>query len=141
MIRTMDGKRTVCLAAVLVLVLSAPGAPGFAQDEEALSSTEESQPSSDEPIAIEMVRGIDLLNDQIAQQQELLKTAQTERERQLIQNHIRMLQKERRSLESLLHKLVGPNFEALQAAREEQAEHRAERYEKTLERDERFTQP
>jgi len=94
---------------------------------------------SDQPIAVELAQGIDLLNDQIASQDELLKTAQTDREKQLIRNHIRSLQKERRSLESLLLKLVGPNIDIRQAAREHQAELRQERDYKTLEKDDRQT--
>lgn len=116
---------------------------GFAQDEgddalEALAESEGLETSSDQPIAIEMAQGIDLLNEQVTQQQELFKTAQTDRERQLIQNHIRMLQKERRSLESLLHKLVGPNVDLREAAKEQRREQEDERTQKQLERSERF---
>jgi hypothetical protein len=117
---------------------------GFAQDEgdddalEALAESEGLETSSDQPIAIEMAQGIDLLNEQVAQQQELLKTAQTDRERQLIQNHIRMLQKERRSLESLLHKLVGPNVDLREAAKEQRRDQEDERTQKQLERSERL---
>jgi hypothetical protein len=50
----------------------------------------------------------------------------------MIQNHIRMLQKERRSLEGLLHKLIGPDVDILDAAREQQAEQRAEQAQKIL---------
>lgn len=98
----------------------------------------EEESSSNQPIAIEMAQGVELLNGQVSQQQELLKTAQTDRERQLIQNHIRMLQKERRSLESLLHKLVGPDVDLLEAAREQKQEQEYERTQKQLERSERF---
>lgn len=93
--------------------------------------------SSEQPIAVELAQGIDLLNEQIDTQQGLLKTAQTERERQLIHSHIRLLQKERRSLQGLLHKLVGPGFDIREAAGEQQSELRAERSEKILEQDER----
>ena len=72
---------------------------------------DEALTDADQPIAVELAQGMDLLNDQIAQQQELLKTAKSEREQELIRNHIRLLQKERRTFESLLHKLVGPHFE------------------------------
>jgi hypothetical protein len=106
------------------------------QREEPSLETEEA--GADQPIAIELAQGIELLNTQIAQQQELLKTAQTEREKQLIHNHIRLLQKERRSLESLLHKLVGPNVDVLEAAKEQRRELQDEREQKQLERDERF---
>jgi hypothetical protein len=111
-----------------------------AEDEtlESLSAAGGEESSSDQPIAIEMAQGVELLNDQISQQQELLKTAQTDRERQLIQNHIRMLQKERRSLESLLHKLVGPNVDVLEQTREQKQEQEDERTQKQLERSERF---
>lgn len=62
----------------------------------------------DQPVLVELTQGIELLNDQMKMQEELLKSAQTEREQQLIRNHIRALQKERRSLESLRLKLAGP---------------------------------
>lgn len=126
------------------LALGVLAPQGFAQDQaedemlESLAAAGGEASSSDQPIAIEMAQGVELLNGQISQQQELLKTAQTDRERQLIQNHIRMLQKERRSLESLLHKLVGPYVDVLEAAREQKREHEYERTQKQLERDERF---
>jgi len=107
-----------------------------AQPEQPSAQMEES--AADQPIVLEVAHGLDLLNDQIAQQQELLKTAQTERERQLIHNHIRLLQKERRSLESLLHKLIGPRLDVLEAAREQRRELEYERIQKQLEREERF---
>ena len=107
-----------------------------AQAEQPSAQMEES--AADQPIVLEVAHGLDLLNDQIAQQQELLKTAQTERERQLIHNHIRLLQKERRSLESLLHKLIGPRLDVLEAAREQRRELEYERIQKQLEREERF---
>lgn len=87
----------------MMLALLTPS-PAFTQDEDAIED-------ADQPIAMELAQGIDLLNDQIAQQQDLLKTAKSEREQELIRNHIRLLQKERRTFESLLHKLVGPDFE------------------------------
>ena len=128
---------------VLTLGVLTPG--GLAQEPteedetlESLSAGGGEERSSDQPIAIEMAQGIDLLNEQTTQQRELLKTAQTDRERQLIQNHIRMLQKERRSLESLLHKLVGPNVDVLEQAREQKQEQEDERTQKQLERSERF---
>jgi len=107
-----------------------------AQPEQPSAQMEES--AADQPIVLEVAHGLDLLNEQIAQQQELLKTAQTERERQLIHNHIRLLQKERRSLESLLHKLIGPRLDVLEAAREQRRELEYERIQKQLEREERF---
>jgi hypothetical protein len=119
-------------------------APVSAQEEEAEDlpiTVPETESPSDQPIAVELAGGIDLLNDQIAQQQTLLATASSEREQELIRNHIRLLEKERRTLKSLLNKLVGPNFDARQAAQEQQAEHRAEQYERTLEKDERQSQP
>ena len=129
---------------VVVLTLGVLTPWGLAQEPtedetlESLSAAGGGERSSDQPIAIEMAQGVELLNEQITQQQELLKTAQTDRERQLIQNHIRMLQKERRSLESLLHKLVGPNVDVLEQAREHKQEQEDERTQKQLERSERF---
>lgn len=133
--------------ALLALFTVAP--PLAAQDPAFEDDLEEALPAGDagagpdesgQPIAIELAQGIDLLNDQIAAQEELLKTAQTDREKQLIRNHIRSLQKERRSLESLLLKLVGPDIDVLSASREHQAELRQERDYKTLEKDDRQTQ-
>jgi len=92
---------------LLLLALLAARAAVAQPDDEALAD-------ADQPIAVELAQGIDLLNDQIAQQQDLLKTAKSEREQELIRNHIRLLQKERRTFESLLHKLVGPHFEEFQ---------------------------
>lgn len=111
------------------------------EDEELLLPAEGEASTSEQPIAVELAQGIDLLNDQITSQEELLKTAQTDREKQLIRNHIRSLQKERRSLESLLLKLIGPNIDIRQAAREHQADLRQERDYKTLEKDDRQTTP
>lgn len=124
--------------ALLSVALFSSG--GLAQDEgeEELLAESEGDAAGDQPIAVEMVQGIDLLTERIAQQQELLKTAQTDRERQLIQNHIRMLHKERRSLESLLHKLIGPNVDLREAAKEQRRDLEYERTQKQLERDERF---
>ncbi len=110
---------------------SAPDAELSDADADALLDDETS--GDDQPIVMELAHGVDLLNEQIETQQQLLKTAQTAREQQLIQNHIRLLQKERRSLQSLLHKLVGPGFDVREAAREQQSEHRAERESKRLE--------
>lgn len=125
----------------LTLALVAPRVGIVQAEESPLNVDEDTLPDSNQPIAVELAQGIDLLNDQITQQQHLLKTAQSEREQELIRNHVRLLQKERRTLESLLHKLVGPNFDARQAAQEQQSEHRAEQHEKTLEKDERQSQP
>jgi hypothetical protein len=141
----MTIRRQVLLTSVVaVAYLSFTPSPLHAQDDEDLSalppegSLEED--ASNQPIAVELAQGIDLLNQQITSQQELLKTAQTEREQQLIKNHIRLLQKERRSLESLLNKLVGPGVDILEAAREAQTERQSERDLKTLEKEERIPQ-
>ena len=82
------------------------------EEGEALELTPEAgvETVADQPIAVELAQGIHLLNEQISQQQDLLKHAKTDREQELIRNHLRMLQKERRTLESLLHRLVGPDF-------------------------------
>lgn len=140
----MRNVRVLWSASLTALLIGLAGVPLLAQEEEAEEipvTVPETESPSDQPIAVELAEGIDLLNDQITQQQTLLATASSEREQDLIRNHVRLLQKERRTLESLLNKLVGPNFDARQAAQEQQAEHRAERYEKTLEKDERQSQP
>lgn len=136
----MPPTEKIVAASLLALSLTALASRGFAQEELPLFDEEEVS-SVDQPIAVELAQGIDLLNDQITQQEELLKTANSEREQELIRNHVRLLQKERRTLQSLLNKLVGPGFEIEQSAREKQAEERAERQEKALEKDERFTAP
>lgn len=129
---------------VMALTLGVLTPRGLAQEQtkdetlESLSEAGGEADSSNQPIAIEMAQGVELLNGQISQQQELLKTAQTDRERQLIQNHIRMLHKERRSLESLLQKLVGPHVDLLEQTREQKQEQEYERTQKQLERSERF---
>lgn len=100
-----------CASTFLTLALITPSA-GFVHAEDLpLPADEEVVEEANQPIAVELAQGIDLLDDQITQQQELLKTATSEREQELIRNHIRLLQKERRTFESLLHKLVGPDFE------------------------------
>ena len=93
----------------------------------------EESAEEDAPIAVELAQGMKLLDRQISDQEVLLTNAQTDRERQLIRNHIRMLQKERRSLQSLMDKLVGPDFELMTNAREEEQERRAEQHEKAAE--------
>lgn len=110
-----------------------------ALDDSLTAAEDDAADTETQPIAVELADGIRLLNEQIADQQQLLKTAQSEREQQLIRDHMRLLQKERRSLQSLLHKLVGPSMEALQDAIEERAERRAEEKLKILE--ERTSQP
>ena len=104
-----------------------------------LTSEADVETGADQPIAVELAQGIHLLNEQIAQQQDLLKHAKTDREQELIRNHVRMLQKERRTFESLLHRLVGPDFELPEAA-EERLERQQEQWERkgeaTLDRQE-----
>lgn len=127
---------------VAVAYLSFTPSPLQAQEDDELDALTAQElgdvEASNQPIVIELAQGIDLLNQQITSQQELLKSAQTEREQQLIRNHIRLLQKERRSLESLLNKLVGPGIDILEAAREAQSERQSERDLKTLEKEERI---
>lgn len=141
----MTTRQRLCVACLALVACLLTPSPLHAQDDEDLSalppegSLEED--ASNQPIVIELAQGIDLLNQQITSQQELLKTAQTEREQQLIRNHIRLLQKERRSLESLLNKLVGPGIDILEAAREAKDYRQSERDEKTLEKEERFPLP
>ena len=94
-----------------------------------LTSEADVETGADQPIAVELAQGIHLLNEQIAQQQDLLKHAKTDREQELIRNHVRMLQKERRTFESLLHRLVGPDFELKEAA-EERLERQHEQWER-----------
>ena len=85
-------------------------------------------------IAEELAKGIDLLDQEIAKQQQELPNAQGDRERQLIQDHVTFLKEERQSLSRLLNMLVGPHFDAREAARESQQEREYEREQKTLER-------
>ena len=111
------------------------------QEGEALQLTLEAgvETGADQPIAVELAQGIHLLHEQITQQHDLLKHAKTDREQELIRNHIRMLQKERRTFESLLHRLVGPDFELPEVTEERlerQREQRERRGEATLDRQE-----
>jgi len=131
--------RGFLLLSVLSLTVSAWPTPSVAQDD--LSATpypEEAAAPQDRSIATDLADGITKLDAQIAIQQSLLKTAQTPRERQMITGHIRFLEQERATLEDLLHELVGPRFHVREAAREQQSERRSERYDRQLERDERF---
>lgn len=101
---------------VFVIEIALCATAALAQESQQEGETPELAPEAgvetvaDQPIAVELAQGIHLLNEQIAQQQDLLKNARTDREQDLIRNHLRMLQKERRTLESLLHRLVGPDF-------------------------------
>lgn len=107
-----------CLVLIPSLAVGATEGASTPAEEAGPADAAEYDPEAEQPIAIELAQGIELLNKQIADQEALLKTAQTEREQQLIRNHIRLLQKERRSLESLLHKLVGPEIDLLENQRE-----------------------
>jgi len=89
-------------------------------------------------IAEELQEGLKLLEGEIAKEQQALPTAQTERERQLMTEHIRTLKQEHASLEKILYMLVGPAFDVRAAAKEQQAELRYEREQKILEQDQRF---
>lgn len=124
------------------LLLSGPAIPGHAQEPDPGVPTDtgpgeppaEDSLISEEPIVTELAQGLRLLDEQIATQEGLLHTAQTDRERRLIENHIRLLQKERRSFQSLLYKLVGPDFETMaQEAQEEHRERRAGQQEQAAE--------
>jgi len=110
--------------AASLLLWSATTATARAQ-EEALDEEAE--------VKAELTEGVDLLTQQVTQQEALLKTASTERERGLIQQHIRLLEKERRTLESLLHQLA--QTEPPAAGEEpEQLRHPAEQLEQQQER-------
>lgn len=104
------------LLGVFVIEIALCATAALAQESQQEGETPELAPEAgvetgaDQPIAVELAQGIHLLNEQIAQQHDLLKNAKTDREQDLIRNHLRMLQKERRTLESLLHRLVGPDF-------------------------------
>jgi hypothetical protein len=116
----------VLAAGLLMVVWGFPVARCFAAAEdiaeETSAETTEAEAEDEQPIAVELAQGINLLTEQIEAQEALLKSAQTEREQRLIRNHIRLLHKERRSLESLLERLVGPEIDILEETRERQRE-------------------
>lgn len=91
------------LALGLALLLSR-SLPAGAEDQPASALRGDGQ----RQVVAELAEGIALLKDQIRAQEELLTRAQTAREQQLIRHHIRALQKERRSFESLMLRLGGP---------------------------------
>ena len=84
-------------------------------------------------IAEELAKGLDLLDQEIAKQQQGLPNAQSDRERQLIQDHVTFLKGERQTLSRLLNTLVGPHFDAREAASESRQEREYEREQKILE--------
>ena len=93
--------------------------------------------ASQRSIADELAEGVVLLTRELAKQQQNLQAAQTDRERQLIQDHIAFLTKQRRSLTDLLDLLVGPHFDTREAAREQRQELQYERTQRQLEQDSR----
>ena len=137
-------QRTACLtrlsaisSLLLLAGLSSPArAAAEAQSPPALEEKDE-----ETPIATELAQALVMLDNQITEQQGLVKTAQTEGERTLITNHIRFLQKEQGLLRDLLDELVGPHYDIREAAREQQSEYRSGQSEKILEQDQRFPSP
>lgn len=88
-------------------------------------------------IVDELANGVALLTQAIAKEQQNLQSAQTDRERQLIQDHLTFLNDQQHSLTELLDLLVGPHFDTRQAAREQRQDLQYERTQQQLERDER----
>ena len=136
------GWRRVVLTVTCLLffVSSAPSVVALAHEGSDPTADEENgeRDQSHRSVAEELGEGIDLLQGEIVKQQQMLKAAQTERERQLIHDHVAFLQQEQRSLTQLLNMLVGPKFDAREAAGEQRQGYEDERASKQLERDERF---
>ena len=87
-----------------------------------------------EPILEQLAKGLQLIQRQVAEQQQQLKAATTDRERQLIRDHLSFLRKEQRVLEDIVEQLAGPQFDARSAAQEQHDEQQYERQQKILER-------
>ncbi len=73
------------------------------------------------------------LKMQIAQQRQRLNMAQTDHERLLLQDFIRMLQEDQHTLEELFAQITGKNADVIESAQEQQSEHRATQSEDILE--------
>ncbi len=80
---------------------------------------------------------VELLEQELNQEQEALKSVQTDRERQLVQTHIEFLKKEQQSLQQLLHHLGESTPNIGETALEKQQELREERIQRQLEQDKR----
>ncbi len=116
--------------------------PSAARAEDlSLEDAEEEAGDGSFSIAEELEKGVDLLDQEIAKQEQQRGEVQTDRERQLLQEHLAFLNNERKSLLRLLNLLVGPRFNSREAAREHQRELQYERTQKQLDRDERFPAP
>ena len=130
------------LALTLWILLASPTfLPNDPSSAASAASTQETSEPRQPPFAVQVEKTLALLDAQIARQHELLQAAQTDRERQLIDEHLRFLEEEHRSIEELLEQLIGSRVEAREAAQEQQAEYRAEQSEKILEKKERLTRP
>lgn len=132
--------QAVALLSALALMASGRASAAALDDEDAwgwelpaTGSEELPEAAGMRPIVDELADGIVLIETQIANTEQSLRTAQTDRERQLIREHLQYLQDERQTLNKLLNQLVGPHFDARAAAKEQQAEHETERTEKLLE--------
>jgi len=91
-------------------------------------------PMTDTPqVTTELETALRRLKMQIAQQRQRLNMAQTDHERLLLQDFIRMLQEERRTLEELFAQITGKNADVIESAQEQQSEHRAAQSENVLE--------
>ena len=84
-------------------------------------------------VTTELETALRRLKMQIAQQRQRLNMAQTDHERLLLQDFIRMLQEERRTLEELFAQITGKNADVIESAQEQQSEHRAAQSENVLE--------
>jgi hypothetical protein len=133
----MEGKQPMRRLMVMLGVVILAGSAGAVH----AVAAEEVLVESERPIALELAESIDTLTDEITAQATLLATTQTDRERELIRNHLRFLQDERDAMEDLLVRLVGEDFHTFEDAMEQQERHAADREERVLEQDERFPSP
>ncbi len=138
----MEGKQPMWRLMVMVSVAMLAGSAGAVHALAAEDAMEEMEEESEErPIALELAESIETLTDEITAQAALLAATQTDRERELIRNHLRFLQEERDAMEDLLVRLVGEDFMMFEDALEQQDRHAADREERVLERDDRFPSP
>lgn len=94
----------------------------------------QTQRKNQQPITEGLMATLKRLEQELNQQQEILKTAHTDRERRLVQAHIEFLEKEQRALRQLLDLLAEPQSNIRQTGQEHQQELRGDRLQQQLER-------
>ena len=98
----------------------------------------QAQRKGQQPITEGLIATLKRLEQELNRQQEILKAAQTDRERRLVQAHIEFLKKERQSMQELLDLFVRPASSLREAAQEQRDVLLEERIQRQLEQDKRF---